>query len=94
MLRKILYAFGPRDPEDLNRLSARFSMDKYIAIHIGDLFEAVREGIDSFLRESALDAAKVALINKKAVLVFGRVTDLSVDALTALQTGGVRTGER
>ena len=68
--RSIGYAWGTKEPDEAQRVLDQVGITDHVFIHVGELFEAFKQGATSFLEDVGKDPAKFALVKRRAGELF------------------------
>lgn len=65
--RQIMYAFDLLTAAESNEIAQQLGLDsKYVTIHVPALVDLFKSGVEKFWNDLSSDAAKLALVNKRA----------------------------
>jgi hypothetical protein len=68
--RSIGYAWGTRKPEEAQQVLDQVGITDHIFIHVGELFDAFKQGATRFLDDVGKDPVKIALVERRAGELF------------------------
>lgn len=67
-VREVVYAWGTATSQDLQATIDHLGKEKYVALHVSELFQAVREAMADMLEKAVSDASLSACLDEAASL--------------------------